>query len=280
LQAIHTITFKIQTKNRFWEKFTTNYTINIILGSTLIIEIKYAGLGDHLFHSHLPRIAKESKKYDKVCISDKSKFGHEDYKRLIWLNNPFVDGFINENGIHCDIGKQVAKVSRNSKTNLLDEVMYYYGLDNGKLWNQPELFYKPKYREEFHYTIFDPNYMSWIGNVTNEDAMIFFKKHNVKFDFIMKIRGEKKMFIPTDTTKFIETPTLDDFCDLIFSSKNLHCLTSGTATLASALGRPSIVYYGIEQCDGFKHDKIHNYVYIPRDLKNRIIRKIKSLFQK
>lgn len=29
----------------------------------LIIEIPYAGMGDHLFHSHLPKIAKENGKY-------------------------------------------------------------------------------------------------------------------------------------------------------------------------------------------------------------------------
>ena len=63
---------------------------------SLIIEIKYSGLGDHLFHSHIPRIAKESKIYDKVFISEKSIFGHSDYKKLIWELNPYVDGFTDE----------------------------------------------------------------------------------------------------------------------------------------------------------------------------------------
>ena len=31
-------------------------------------DFKYGGLGDHLFYSHLPRIAKESKKYTKVYL--------------------------------------------------------------------------------------------------------------------------------------------------------------------------------------------------------------------
>src|SRR5690606_37067237 len=100
---------------------------------------------------------------------------------------------------------------------------------------------------------------SWIGNVTDEDAMIFFRKKNIQFERIMILRGQKKMYIPNDDTLFIETATLFDFCDLIFSAKKLYCLTSGTATLASAIGKPAIVFYGKQQKDGFKHYKKHTY---------------------
>lgn len=246
---------------------------------TLIIEIRYAGLGDHLFHSHLPRIAKETGKYDKVYISNHSKFGHPDYKKLIWEYNPFVDGFSEAEGTAVDIAILVQKVSRDSPLNLLDEMMYAFGLDNAKTWNDPEIYYTPKFKEAYHHIIFDPNFVSWIGNVIDEDAMIFLRKNKIHFDFIMKLRGNKTMFIPDADTKYIETPTLEDFCDLIFSAKKMYCLTSGTATLAAALGKPATVFYGIEQADGFKHYKQHNYVYIPRDFLNRILRKIKSLFK-
>ncbi len=245
---------------------------------SLIIEIKYSGLGDHLFHSHIPRIAKESKIYDKVFISEKSIFGHSDYKKLIWELNPYVDGFTDESGIICDIAKQVAKLDSQSETNLLDQIMYFYGLDNGCFWNQPEVYYQPKNREEFHYTIFDPNFVSWIGNVTAEDAMIFFRNNKINFERIMKLRDNKIMYIPSGAEVFIETPTLFDFCDLIYSAKTLFCLTSGTATLAAALDKSAKVFYGVEQLYGFQHYKRHDYINIPRDFKSRVVRKIKSLF--
>ena len=51
---------------------------------TLIIEIQKGGLGDHLFYSHLPRIAKQTYAFDVVLISNKSQFRNQDYKKLIW----------------------------------------------------------------------------------------------------------------------------------------------------------------------------------------------------
>jgi hypothetical protein len=245
---------------------------------TLIIEISYAGLGDHLFHSHLPRIAKESGKYNAVFISNQSKFGHPDYKKLIWEMNPFLDGFVDEPGIKCDIAGCVEKVNPNSPTNLLDQVMFWFHLDNGITWNQPEVYYQPVFRSEFAHIIYDPNFVSWIGNVIDEDAMIYFKKNKIHFDYVMKLRGNKTMFIPNEATKFIETPTLFDFCDLIFSCKQLYCLTSGTATLAAALKKPAIVFWGKEQFAGFQHFKKHDYQFIPRDVKSRIRRKLSKLF--
>ena len=55
----------------------------------LIIKIKHGGLGDHLFYSHIPRIAKESGKYNKVFISNQSDFRNKDYKKLVWEFNKF-----------------------------------------------------------------------------------------------------------------------------------------------------------------------------------------------
>lgn len=245
----------------------------------LIIEITYAGLGDHLFHSHLPRIAKETGAYDKVYVSNLSKLGHADYKKLVWEMNPYIDGFTDEPGKKCDIAVAVRKVKPQSKYNLLDEIMFYYGLDNGKTWNQPEVYYTPVYREEYHHKIYDPNFVSWIGNVIDEDAMIFFRKNDVKFDYVMKLRGNKVMFIPDGRTKYIETHTLFDFCDLIHSSKKLYCLTSGTATLASALGKSATVFYGQEQEPGYRHYPSHEYKLITRDFWNRIRRKLKLKYR-
>ena len=93
---------------------------------TLIIEIQKGGLGDHLFYSHLPRIAKQTNAFDVVLISNKSQFRNDDYKKIIWELNPFVDGFTDETGIfHFS--------TYNTDTqNLLDTLMLLYGLEDYK----------------------------------------------------------------------------------------------------------------------------------------------------
>lgn len=243
------------------------------LPKSLTIEIIHTGLGDHLFHSHLPRIAKESG-VERVYISNHSPVVHPDYRKIVWEHNPYVDGFIDEPGVKVDIGDLVVKLTKESSLNLLDLVMLEFGLDNGKTWNSPEVYYEPKFIQEYNKVVYDPNFLSWIGLCTKEDAMTFFKKNNVKFDAIMKLRGGKHFYIPTGKEQFIETPTLEDFCDLIFSCKELHCLTSGTATLADALNKPATVYYGEGQPIGYQHSKSHNYKYVKRYFMNRIKRKL------
>ena len=245
----------------------------------LVIEIPYAGLGDHLFHSHLPRIAKETNKFDEVFISEKSPYRHSDYKKLVWEINPYVDGFIDEKGLTCDLQKIVSKIHVNSTFNLLDEIMFAFGLDNGKKWNEPEIYYKPKFIREYNYKIFDPNFLSWVGNVIPEDAMIFLKKQDFQIEKVMKQRSEKFLFIPDDKTEFITTETLFDFCDLISSSSKLFCLTSGTATIAAALGKPAIVLYGKEQPIGFRHSTIHNYFEIRTTKWFKIKKKVNSFLK-
>jgi hypothetical protein len=243
------------------------------MGKELIIEIAHSGLGDHLFHSHLPRIAKESG-FDKVYISNFSPVVHPDYKRLVWEYNPHVDGFIDKPGISVNIGELVINLTKNSERNLIDEVMLSFGLENNKRWNKPEIYYKPKYLEKLNKVIYDPNFLSWIGLCTKEDAMTFFKRNNIQFDAIMKLRNGKHFYLPTDKEEFIETATLEDFCDLIYSCKELYCLTSGTATLADAIGKKAAVFYGKGQPVGYQHSRIHDYIYVKRYIVNRLRRKL------
>lgn len=237
----------------------------------LIIEIPYAGLGDHLFFSHLPKIAKESG-YKKVYISSNSPFRHPDYKKIVWEYNPYIDGFIDQPGKSINIEEIINFLLRRKEIrhNLLDEIMYKFDLDNNKKWNEPEVYYKPQFIEKYNKVIYDPNYLSWVGDVSKEEAQAFIIKKDYHFDAIMKIRSEKHLIIPENYQDFIETPTLEDFCNLIYSSKKLYCLTSGTATLAAALGIKAHVFYGINQPRIFQHSKKHFYEKITPFLRNRL----------
>ena len=212
------------------------------MNKTLIIEIPYAGLGDHLFHSHLPRIAKETGKYEKVYISSHSPVRHSDYKHIVWDLNPFIDGFIEEKGITCNIAKVVAQAYSSLNNNLLDEIMLAYGLEDKLRMHEPEIYYQPIFVKAYNQSVYDPNFLSWVGTVDKKDVMSFLKKQNITFDAIMKIRTDKALYVPKKKDVFIETPSIEDFCNLIFSASQLYCLTSGTATLAAAIGKPATVF--------------------------------------
>jgi len=237
----------------------------------LIIEIPYGGLGDHLFHSHLPRIAKETGEYDKVFISKKSLFRHSDNMHIVWELNPYIDGFTDEKGITCNIMNITKKIAeKRLENNLLDEIMLAYGLDDGKRSHEPENYYKPNYIPEYHKVIFDPNFLSWIGEIDKKDMMAYIKKKKIKFDAIMKIRTNQALYIPKPGDNFIETKTLTDFCNLIFSCKKLYCLTSGTATLAASLGKHAIVFFGENQEYAYQHSKLHNYIKVEKCFQNQL----------
>jgi len=242
----------------------------------LVIEIPYGGLGDHLFHSHIPRIAKESGVYDKVYISNLSLFRHNDNKTLVWELNPFIDGFVDIKGVSCNLESVVNKLSKinNSKSNLLDEIMLIYGLDNNVRWNEPEIYYVPVFKEEYNKVIYDPNFLSWVGTVEKYDLMRYLRKNKLEFEFVMQARSEKALYEYSNTNKLIETKSLFDYCDLVFSSSKFYCLTSGSATIAAALKKPSTVFYGKYQGDAFRHSKLHEYIEVRKSLVDRIVRKM------
>lgn len=242
----------------------------------LIIEIPYGGLGDNLFHSHIPRIAKESGKYDKVFISKHSLERHPDNTALVWKLNPYVDGFSEEHGIKINIQQIVSKVENSHEINLMDQIMLDFGLDNNVRFNSPEIYYQPNYIKNHNKSIFDPNFLSWIGNVTKEDFMSFLSRKGIKFDAVMKQRSEKFMYIPSSSTCFIETKTLFDFCDLLFSANKIYCLTSGTATLATGLKKRITAFYGGGQSPVYRHSKNNDYIEIPSYFGNKVKRLVKK----
>ncbi len=238
------------------------------MNKTLIIEVQYYGLGDHLFHSHLPRIAKETGKFDKVFVSEKSLFRNKDNRNIVWELNPYIDGFVDEDGIKCDISILVDVVSNNMTnhsniTNLLDEIMLYYGLDDGKRWHDPEIYYKPKFIKEYNKNIFDPNFFTYVGEIKTRDLNYYFKNNNITFNGVMKLNSPKPLHKYKPEVNYISTETLDQFCDLIYSCNKIYCLTTGTATLAAALNKPATVFWGKYQIIGFHHSTQNTYIEIP-----------------
>ena len=219
---------------------------------TLIMYIPWGGLGDHLFWSHLPRIAKQAG-YKQVFLSRHSELRHPDYARLIWEANPFFDGLCDEKVPYPEFSKV------DDGLNLLDQMMFFVGLDDGKRFHEPEIFYKPRFRADVAgKTIFDPNFVSGIGNCSSAGIRRYFKKEKIKVDFQLKPRAKSLSIGPK--VNQIETRDVFDYCDIIASCGRFICLTSGGATLAAALGKPATALYGEGQLPMFHHSKLHTYV--------------------
>lgn len=221
----------------------------------LVLEIRYGGLGDHLYWSHIPRIAKKQG-YKKVYVSNFSDFRNPECKKLVWEINPYVDGFIDKEGYYPIYKKA------DEGTNILDMVMLTQSLDDGKRFHDPELYYKPKIRPELKgKTVYDPNYVSNAGDDINPEKIEkYLQDHNIKIDYQMKLRDKS---VPLEKVKnTLEAKNLEEFMDIIASCKKVYCLASGTATLASALGKHATVFYAKNLNPIFLHSKTHKYVLI------------------
>lgn len=218
-----------------------------------VIQVFYGGLGDHLFYSHLPRIAKELG-FEKVFISNHSEFRSPEAKKLIWESNPYVDGFCNEKGYRAP---DFTKLGKNM--NLLDKIMLDQGLDDGKRFHEPEVYYKPKVRKELvGKNIYDPNYISNAGEINSKIVDSYLNKHNISVDYQMALRDNSISL--KRRVKALKASSLEDFCDIIVSCKRMYCLTTGTATLAAALGKKATILYGEGVGKIFHHSKKHKYV--------------------
>jgi hypothetical protein len=242
-------------------------------GETLIIQRKYGGLGDHLFYSHIPRIAKGTGAYRKVYISNLSEFRHPDYKRLIWEKNPYIDGFTDEKGIEGDI-----LLEERPDRNFLDMIMLGLGLDDGRRFHGPELYFSPKYKKELaDKSVYDPNYISRAGNF-GVNLEKWLKHKGIKIDYQMSLRDKNNPI--KSYANILQSKDLDDFCSIIVSCKKLYCLTSGTATLAAALKKSATVFYGTGVNRIFHHSGMHQYVFIPELFSEKMKRRLKKLIKK
>jgi hypothetical protein len=245
---------------------------------TLIISIQKGGLGDHLFYSHLPRIAKQYGGYKQVFISNQSIFRNPDTKKLVWDLNPYLDGFTNEAGLFY--------FSENNQPNqnLLDQLMLAYGLDDNKRNHEPEIYYKPKLVESLiDKAIYDPNYISYTGDIKYPTIIEKWFSQNQKGpDLQMKILGGKSIEINCQNR--FATPDIFAFCDLLYSAKSMYCLSTGTGTLAAAMQKPVTVLHGNGLNPIYNHSQLHTYINLGTDytvldkLKKGIIKQLAKVF--
>lgn len=195
------------------------------------------GLGDTLIYSHIPRIAKTQYDYDRVWIS-KMVYRNHETQELVWDLNPYVDGYVDANGIKetcllniwsdSDFYNQVG-------TNFMDKIMYRFGFDDGCVNHLPEIYYKPKIIKELQgKSLYDPNYHSTAGcldiNLLNE----YLTKNNIRFDKLLPYRkGNGKHYeYPFDFSVY-EINNIYDYLDALSSTSDFHCLFSGGSVVSA-----------------------------------------------
>lgn len=226
---------------------------------TLILEIAYGGLGDTLFHSHIPRIAKASGKYSTVLMSNVTPFRNPAHRRLVWELNPYVDGFTDKAGTLFEHLPARPRATP-SATNILDRIMLAYGLDDGVRFHEPEIYYAPKKLPAFEgKTIFDPNWISAVGN----DRLLpsieaYLTRRDVRIDVQFAPRAER-LPLPSCAI-YVHDQSFEEFCDILHSCSELYCFATGTAVLAAALGKKAHVFHDRRLGRDFIFSKRHEYI--------------------
>ena len=240
------------------------------MGAHFVITVPWGGLGDHLFHSHLPRIAKEHGGYERVFVSRRSAFRREDYRTLVWELNPFVDGFTD------DEGPVPVMTAVPRGMNLLDAIMLARGLDDGRRFHEAEVFYVPRNVEAIagrH--VYDPNYVSHVGDLSPRRLRAAFRRGGMPD---AQCRPRHPSWPLDGVAKMIEPGSVFDYCDLIASCGRFSCVMSGGATLAPALGRAAEVYFaGATTLAMFRHSPMNEYIDIAPLPHQLLYRRVRSL---
>jgi hypothetical protein len=225
----------------------------------LILDIQKGGLGDHLFYSHIPRIAVQTGAYEQVLISENSIFRNPEYRKLVWETNPFVAGFTHEPGMFF-FPEQLM-----NGCNLLDTLMLLYGLDDRKRMHEPELYFQPALIPELaEVSLFDPNFISYTGDLASGRLIEeWLQKNGETVTHQMKQLGARYLKLNNKTT--LSADSLFEFCSILVSVKHIYGLTSGTVTLAAALRKPATVFYGSGHLALYRHSAMHRYIHLGSD---------------
>jgi len=211
------------------------------MSKELILELTCPGLGDHLFFSPLPRLAKELNIYERVYISSYSNFSQNNgiYKKMLWESNPYLDGIIDKKGI---IPPPISNFPINSTQNIIDKYLDFFGIKD-KTDSTPEIYYKPKLIEKLkNKIIYDPNCISWwvIENIDENKIYNFLEKNKIKIDFQLPLRYNG---VPLKGV-----PILDygneflNWVNVIFSCQELYCAFSGSSNLRASFSKQANIF--------------------------------------
>lgn len=233
-----------------------------------ILKIEFGGLGDHLFHTPLPRLLKEYGLADKVFISNQSPVRNKESLNFVWDTNPYLDGF-------SSMPPTKLCPTSSGGTVLMDIIASHHGIPKQENELIPEIYKTLAISPAFSKNSYiDLNYTSFVGALTIIDILKIFKLYP---DYtIVNPRPIIKFLLPH--RKFLFTNSLIEYATLITSCKNFVCLASGGATLAAAVKKNATVFYGHGFPETIKH---HTNIYIQYGSNNYLRHQItRILFKK
>ena len=218
--------------------------------------IKYPGLGDNLFFSHIPRLAKNAG-YKTVSVHVPCEIYGTEKSKLIWDLNPFVDRVKPNHGNH-----EMSLVVRENIP-LLDSIAIDLGLVDQIHNFEPEVFYKPK-KDFSGLTIYDGNYISGAGLISGNKL----KARLSAEPKIYYLKPLSRRYIPSLSLKHqvISVNTLEEYFDLVATAERFLCVVSGGASLRPAFGKRATVFYGVGQYEWHRHSRLNEFI----DLSPRI----------
>lgn len=227
------------------------------LPEEMVIQIDHGGLGDHLFWLHVPEIAKNLGVKRVYLNAEKSAYRNPLY-RTLWtqcMEAGWLDGFTD---------KPCTKVADyypyNPGWNMLDLSMWNMGIDDDERWHSAVCYYRPRMRDEYAgLTVYDPNYISGVGNPMVRNIERYFMENDIRVDAMMQPRGAG-IALALPVSRIIHTETWMEYADLIHSCKTFICMTSGGATLADAIGKSALCIHGPYQSPIYHHSRRNTYV--------------------
>ena len=202
------------------------------------------GLGDSLMSSRVPRLAKENG-YDKVYVSNVSGFRNQETYDLVFGENPYVDGLVNEYPLNGWFRENTEGQKTNK--NLIDQIQSFYGF--GDVVNStPKLYYKPTLIPELKdKTIFEPNHLTDNNLMTPDSIFNYFKTNDIQIDYniiLINDNGFSSNRIQKPDAPNYEILSLKHLVDVVYSCKHFYGLHSGMSHVASAYDKPATIFYG------------------------------------
>ena len=235
----------------------------------LIIGSEFGGLGDHLFLSPIPRLYKLKYPKSKVYLSYQSKFRSWEIYKLIWEDNPYLDGILD-----CEIDKRITNFQINKeKLSILEIILKSLSLDIPEEGIVPEIygrhFSKPIIKNIDKYELIDMNYISYIGAIRKKDIRNILNMNINKNSII--VNPQNWIIKEYPSIKIIRTKSLYQYASLINSAHKFFVLPSGGSHLALALNKKATVYYGYRFNKIFLNARNENKIISKKNLLNTLI---------
>lgn len=217
----------------------------------------WAGLGDNLQVSTIPRRFFETFGYKGVYISNSSPYRNSQIKELVWNNNPYIAGFTDKKGVNIS---ESGLVKFDGVTNWIQNMEKIYNF-NAPFSTRPEIYYDMLEKNENSTddcVVIDMSYSqeSYERNMERYPHMINTTK-TVLSELLNQIGENTKLRVVyqpkhLNNVNFFEKLKIDidyevqsvnslkEYCSIIKHCKQYVCSHSGCHALAAAIRKSCV----------------------------------------